>query len=849
MNADIISRTKLAEVTKENPCPHCGKSDWCYRIAELTVCNRDAEPALGWQRTSKTDRNGKPYYAPATQEKQVHPQGKTEYVYHSRDGQPLVKVTRIDDGNGKKKIFQSHWDGKNWVKGLTEEIKKAIPIYRYGEVKQAISSSKPIFIVEGEGVADKLWALGLAATTTIGGAGKYRAYGSSQQDLEGATLVLCPDRDTPGLAHMEDINKDFPDAKWLYAPPSDFYWTHLPKTGGLDIKDWIESGATTENILQAIEDRRVVVEFLEETFSLDPARESRPTGSKHEQNFNIIRIVWGSKLRWNTLKKQVELDGKRLPLDRIKIKIAREIHIDISREDAREIVLELAHENSYSPVVEYLKRVALLHPTAVPKILDEMASKYFGTTDPLHAALMRRTMIAAVARAFDPGCKHDNITILQGDQGLLKSTFWETLVGREYFTDDIASGTEKDEIIKLSQYWLLEYAEFETAYRKKEVSQLKAFLSRRSDSIRRPYATDVEDVPRPSIFVGTTNKTEFLYDPTGERRYHVIPVLKEIDIALLKQERDLLWAAAVHAYRSGEQWHLTKEEDEALKAANKQYQATDSWEEAIASYLATRSFTVVGDILTEVLKLELAKQDRASEMRVAEVLRRLGWEKSKQRRINGKPRWVWEPKATEVVTPSNPDTASALSPMAQQLTNQAIFEVVTPSNPDIASASQINLNLSQPIEQNFSKLESKEIISPPPLIQESLKTSCDTETSPNPKTQLKQHLESANGSVTTPSTVVGTGVSEAEKSATPEFELTQPVVATSKASEKVVETSPSATTPSLVIGVGQRVDYCGEEVTIVGWENGGSKVQVEFSNGRFQTVRKGTLKPKGFKVP
>ncbi len=87
------------------------------------------------------------------------------------------------------------------------------------------------------------------------------------------------------------------------------------------------------------------------------------------------------------------------------------------------------------------------------------------------------------------------------------------------------------------------------------------------------------------------------------------------------------------------------------------------------------------------------------------------------------------------------------------------------------------------------------------------------------------------------------GVNQAEEPATSKFELTQPVVDTSKASDKVVETSPSTTTPSLVIGSGQRVDYCGEEVTIVGWENGGSKVQVEFSNGRFQTVRKGALKP------
>lgn len=833
MIADIIPQ-RLVEATKENPCPHCGKPDWCYQIGELSICNRKEEPAPGWERTSKRDRTGKTYYAPALPKKGFRPQGKSEFIYHSRDGQPLIKITRIDDGNGKKKIFQSHWDGKNWNKGLTEETKKAIPVYRYAEVTQAIAEGKPIFMVEGESIADQLWQLGLAATTTIGGAGKYRAYGSYQQDLEGAILVLCPDRDTPGLAHMEDINEDFPDSKWLYAPPSDFYWSHLPKSGGLDIKDWVSDGATADQILEAIEDRRVIVDLLEEAFSLDPAKESNPSRSKLKEKFNAIQAVWGHRLQWNLLKKQIELDGKRLTLDRIKIKIAREIEIDISREDAKEIVLELAHERSYSPVIKYLERVALRYPATSSQILDQIAPKYFGTADPLHAALMRRTMIAAVARAFDPGCKHDNITILQGNQGFLKSTFWETLAGREFFTDDIISGSEKDEILKVSQYWLLEYAEFETAYRKKEVSQLKSFLSRRHDSIRRPYGSDIEDFHRPSIFVGTTNRSEFLHDPTGERRFWVIPCLKKIDIAALKEERDLLWAAAIAAYRSGEQWYLTDSEDLALKAANEQYQAADSWEEAIASYLLNRSFTVVGDILSEVLKLELAKQDRASEMRVAEVLRRLGWEKSKQRRINGKPRWVWEPKIkNEDVTLQNLDTATVSASIPQKLTEQPLLEVVTPLNPDTVSNVENKSIVSQPIESKLPDFsETGEKFSPtPPLIAESPRLRCDTPPPLDPQIQPQQEMRAEEVPVTTHATNIK-----------PTFELTQTVVdmtPPAQTSKPLASSTPS----ELVIRVGEKADYCGEEVTIVGWENNGSKIQIEFSKGSFQMVKRGSLKP------
>ncbi len=642
---EIASRPttdKPTEVTKTNPCPHCGKPDWCYSIGELTVCNRSAEPASGWERTAKSDRNGKPYYAPATRKKSPRPQGKQEYVYTDTAGNPLIKVIVIRPGKIKDKdVFQEYCHGTRWVKAkdLSAELKRShqekITIYRYAEVLHAIAAGRPIFMVEGEEIADILWAMDIPATTTIGGAGKYRAYGNYQDSLVGANLVLCPDRDEPGLKHMEDINKDFPDAKWLYAPPNDFYWTHLPKHGGLDIKDWVQDGATADDILQAIESRRVVVDALNKTLSLEAERD-RPTESKLEQKLNAIRAVWGARLRWNTLKKQVELDGRRLPLDRIDLKVAIDVHIDISKEQAKSVVLELALANSYSPVIEYLSSVAQRYPKVDVSLLDKLAERYFGTHDPLHAALMKRTLIAAVARAFEPGCKHDEITILQGKQKSLKSTFWEILAGEDFFTDDL-NGTEKDEVLKISQYWILEYAEFENAYKKKDVSQLKAFLSRKKDSMRRPYGTDIEDFPRPSILVGTTNLDEFLYDPTGERRFWVIKVLfKKIPIDLLKEERDLIWAAAVAAYRNGEQWRLTDTEDKWLDAANKQYQSTDPWETAIMTWADLHLEVSVGEILSDVLKIELAKQSKAEQNRVAAILRSHGWTSGDRKRVNGR---------------------------------------------------------------------------------------------------------------------------------------------------------------------------------------------------------------------
>ena len=248
----------LVRATKNNPCPHCGKPDWCYSIGDLSVCKRSHEPAPGWEKSSKVDSEGSFYYAPIKEiwVKPLRPIKTTHYLYPDRLGNPLVRVTRKDTGSGEKTIFQEHWDGKQWIKGLGEIKRENIPIYRYKEVKQAITRGETIFIVEGEGKVDALWSLGLPATCNIAGSGKWRP--SDTQDLKGAAVILCPDRDKPGIKHMESIFQDFPKANWLYPFPDSPLWNHLPDSKGADIKDWIDEGATKDQIIEAIGDKKTL---------------------------------------------------------------------------------------------------------------------------------------------------------------------------------------------------------------------------------------------------------------------------------------------------------------------------------------------------------------------------------------------------------------------------------------------------------------------------------------------------------------------------------------------------------------------------------------------------------------
>ena len=211
-NGQSTSRA-LLRVTKTSPCLHCGKPDWCYLIGNLSVCNRDQPPATGWEATSKADEDGHFYYAPVQEKKAIRPAQTRHWEYPDRDGSPLVRVRRVDFGDGRKKDFkQQHWnkDKNDWVMGLGKVERASIPVYRRADVQKAIANDDFIFIVDGEPCADILWDLGLAATTSIGGMGKWRITDTS--DLQGAKVVISPDCDIPGVEDAAKVSQHFTDA-------------------------------------------------------------------------------------------------------------------------------------------------------------------------------------------------------------------------------------------------------------------------------------------------------------------------------------------------------------------------------------------------------------------------------------------------------------------------------------------------------------------------------------------------------------------------------------------------------------------------------------------------------------
>lgn len=362
------------------------------------------------------------------------------------------------------------------------------------------------------------------------------------------------------------------------------------------------------------------------------------------REYQKIKDAFSERLRFNDLLQEVELDSQFIDTSTAKLELVVTYRQNLKgcREDVSDCVVKIAKENSYSPVREYLEKVHQEHG-ADDELLASVAARHLGTDEAVHQILVKRFLIAAVARAFKPGCKHDCALILQGPQGYGKSTFFKILASEPWFDDSLGSSSDKDEKLKLHRSWMVEWAELETVFRRRDVSQVKAFMSSAIDILRPPFGRSIQTLKRSSVIVGTTNQTQFLADTTGNRRFWVVPINAPLDLAKLKADRDRIWAAAVALYKDDQQWWLTAEENRAVDANRSQYESVDPWLQPIQEYIEGMPAVSTEAILTNALELEKSKHNSGQARRVADIMRQLGWGQTANAVVhNGAKKRVWK---------------------------------------------------------------------------------------------------------------------------------------------------------------------------------------------------------------
>ena len=379
---------------------------------------------------------------------------------------------------------------------------------------------------------------------------------------------------------------------------------------------------------------------------------SKPQKLEAGELLDLLRgRAQGGQIRYNTFSQEIEINGQVFEgAERFYLMLAEQGY-KVGKELALDCLVQVAHENIYDPVVLYLEHVAA---TVERGCIDVLSTTYLRPEDrgregpTLYDAMLRCTLIGAVRRAFEPGCKHDTACVLMGDQGARKSSFWSAL-GGAFFSDSLGDISSKDDVMVLHRSWIMEWAELDHVMGRRHAGQIKSFLSQSTDLYRKPYAKAPGAFPRRGVIVGSTNRSSgFLQDETGNRRFWVIPTTKTeadpIDTPSLLADRDAIWSAAVHAYRNGEPSYLPTSLAQAVAQENECYQVENPWRVPIETWLqspANNLQPITSELLlNQAVQRPVERQSRADQMQVGSIMRELGYQKRRQS-VDGVLKWVF----------------------------------------------------------------------------------------------------------------------------------------------------------------------------------------------------------------
>lgn len=368
----------------------------------------------------------------------------------------------------------------------------------------------------------------------------------------------CSLREVSGLLTQERYEHAVTD---FSAEPADTEWLRLlavSSTTGLPAK-------TTDNVL-------IILDH-------DPALKGRIA----YEEFSARNMIFGP-VPWD------KTPGARIMTDTDDAGIRHymeAVHSITGKDRITDATVLCAHKHAYNEVQSYLNGLVW---DGIPRI-DTLLIDYFGAADTRYnREAIRKSLVAAVTRAYYPGTKHDEMLIIVGPQGAGKSTFLQTLGGK-WFSDSQGTFEGKEALELIQGKWIIEIAELQ-AMSRSEVTNVKLFLSKRDDFFREAYGRRANNYPRRCIFFGTTNETEFLRDETGERRFWpvdtgILPPRKNVwtDLPL---EVDQIWAEAVALSSCGESLQLSPDAHREAVSAQKAHKVQNAKTGIVQAFLDRR---------------------------------------------------------------------------------------------------------------------------------------------------------------------------------------------------------------------------------------------------------------------
>lgn len=363
---------------------------------------------------------------------------------------------------------------------------------------------------------------------------------------------------------------------------------------------------------------------------LGPVEEGKLRKPRTDMLTKVLELVL--PLRFNRLTQRIENEGRSIDgdfLGTLYLQLAERFQIDVVKERACDAAILLARRNAFHPVQDYL---AALPNTLDSELWESIAQHVFDVADPLASIHLRRQLIGLVARAMQPGCKLDTaLVIYSPEQGIGKSTLW-AILGGPWFSDSLGDLRNlKDDVLQLHSSWIHEWGEIDAVMGKRESEMLKKFLSATKDDVRKPYGRGVETLVRSCGIVGTTNRSDFIKDPTGNRRFPVISV-EQVNNDWVQSNRDAIWGSALADFKAGIPWHYDSAENSAITLAAQNYAAEDPLRDQIESWMDDNPHTqsIAMPVLIYHLNADLQRNAEFSRQ-IALRLTSLGWRKSDKR--------------------------------------------------------------------------------------------------------------------------------------------------------------------------------------------------------------------------
>lgn len=272
-------------------------------------------------------------------------------------------------------------------------------------------------------------------------------------------------------------------------------------------------------------------------------------------------------------------------------------YVDFGINKMEQSISLACHENAYNSVTGYFESLPLWD--GIPR-LETLIIRHLHAeddTDGLNREFTKRWFLGAMTRAFQPGCQFDYMLVLEGAQNLGKTSFLNemfTFNGKSYYLSLKSVNDEKKLLEQIQPFLCVDLSEL-SALKKSEAEHLKAIIDERSTRMRKAYGRITESFLHNHVFAGTTNKTNYLKDETGNRRYLNIPLKPPegyfLDVSKLRAEKEQLWAEVFTLFCSGESQFIDKNYFEAAKARQKQATITPMILDKISNWLEEPAYS------------------------------------------------------------------------------------------------------------------------------------------------------------------------------------------------------------------------------------------------------------------